>query len=142
MDLNEIKDSIYKRLEEIGLYSNNTGNRRRYYYSNPNLQNNGYVEEETEIQIVFVDWMGSITEMWVNHDFSLHPVWYKILKNDLGRKGPKKFGPKDKEKMFDYIVEQISQLDRLVIERNEKLAEARKQRKKEEIIKSVRNWNL
>lgn len=142
MDLNEIKDSIYKRLEEIGLYSDNTGNRRRYYYSSPNLQNNGYVEEETEIQIVFVDWMGSITEMWVNHDFSLHPVWYKIIKNDLGRKGPKKFGLKDKEKMFDYIVEQISQLDRLVIERNEKLAEDRKQRKKEEIMKSARNWNL
>lgn len=142
MDLYEIKDSIYKRLEEIGLYSDNTGNRRRYYYSNPSLQNNGYVEEETEIQIVFVDWMGSITEMWVNHDFSLHPVWYKIIKNDLGRKGPKKFGLKEKEKMFDYIAEQIRQLDRLVIERNEKLAEDRKRRKKEEIQKSAIKWNV
>lgn len=142
MDLNEIKDSIYKRLEEIGLYSNNTGNRRRYYYSNPSLQNNGYVEEETEIQIVFIDWMSSITEMWVTHDFSLHPVWYKIIKNDLGRKGPKKFGLKEKEKMFDYIVEQIKQLDRLVIERNEKLSEERKQRKKDEIKNCVRNWNV
>lgn len=31
MDLNDIKDSIYKRLEEIGLYTTNTGNRRMYY---------------------------------------------------------------------------------------------------------------
>lgn len=141
MDLNDIKDSIYKRLEEIGLYTTNTGNRRRYYYSNPCLQNNGYVEEETEIQIVFVDWMGSITEMWVNHDFSLHPVWYKIIKNNLGRSGPKIFGVYETEKMFDYIKQQISQLDRLVIKRSEKLAKERKQRKKEEIMKSVRNWN-
>ena len=142
MDMHEIRDSIYKRLEEIGLYSSNTGNRRRYYYSNPCLQNNGYVEEETEIQIVFVDFMGSMTEMWVNHDFSLHPVWYKIVKNDLGRKGPKRFGVYETEKMFDYIVEQIRQLDRLVIERNEKLAEERKQRRKEEIMKSAGKWNL
>lgn len=142
MDLYDIKESIYKRLEEIGLYSNNTGNRRRYYYSNPSLQNNGYVEEETEIQIVFVDWMGSITEMWVTHDFSLHPVWYKIIKNNKGTVGPKKFGLNEKEKMFDYIKQQIRQLDGLVIERNEKLAEDRKRRKKAEIVDCVRNWNV
>lgn len=142
MDLYEIKNSIFKRLEELGLHSYDTGNRRKWYYSNPDLQNNGYVEEETEIQIVFVDWMGSITEMWVTHDFSLHPVWYKIIKNDRGTKGPKKFGLNEKEKMFDYIAEQIRQLDRLVIERNEKLSEDRKMRKKEEIQKSAINWNV
>lgn len=61
----KMKESIYKRLEEIGLYSYDVGNRRKWYYSNPDLQNNGYVEEENEIQVVFVDWMGSLTEMWV-----------------------------------------------------------------------------
>lgn len=60
MDLYDIKNSIFKRLEEMGLHSYDTGNRRKYYYSNPDLQNNGYVKEENEIQIVFVDWMGSI----------------------------------------------------------------------------------
>lgn len=142
MDLFEIKNSIFKRLEELGLHSSDTGNRRKFYYSNPDLHNNEYVEEETEIQIVFVDWMGSITEMWVTHDFSLHPMWYKIIKNDGGTKGPKLFGLDEKEKMFDYIAEQIRQLDRLVIERNEKLAEDRKRRKKAEIKYCARNWNV
>jgi len=142
MDLNDLKNYICKRLEEMGLYSYDTGNRRKWYYSNPDLQNNGHVKEENEIQMVFVDWMGSITEMWVTHDFSLHPVWYKILKNDRGTKGPKKFGLNEKEKMFDYIAEQIKQLDRLVIERNEKLSEDRKRRKKDEIKNCVRNWNV
>lgn len=142
MDLYNLKDSIFKRLEELGLHSYDTGNRRKWYYSNPDLHNNGYVEEETEIQIVFVDWMGSMTEMWVTHDFSLHPVWYKIIKNDSGTKGPRKFGLDDKEKMFDYIAEQIRQLDRLVIKKNEKLSEDRKRRKKEEIKKAAINWNV
>lgn len=142
MDLYEMKESIFKRLEELGLHSYDTGNRRKFYYSNPDLRSNGYVEEETEIQMVFVDWMGSITEMWVTHDFSLHPVWYKIIKNDSGTKGPKLFGLDEREKMFDYIKQQIRQLDRLVIKKNEKLAEDRKRRKKEEIMKSARSWNV
>ena len=136
-----MKDYIYNRLEELGLYTYDVGNRRKWYYSNPDLQNNGYAEEETEIQMVFVDWMGSITEMWVTHDFSLHPVWYKILKNDRGTDGPKKFGLEEKERMFDYIKQQIRQLDRIVIERNEKLNYDRKIRKKQEIVDCVRNWS-
>lgn len=141
MDLYEMKESIFKRLEEIGLYSYDVGNRRKWYYSNPDLQNNGYTEEDTEIQMVFVDWMGSITEMWVTHDFSLHPVWYKILKNNRGVEGPKLFKLDEKEKMFDYIKQQVRQLDRLVIERNEKLNYDRKMRKKQEIVDCVRNWS-
>lgn len=141
MELHELKDYIYKRLEEMGLYSRDVGNRRKWYYSNPDFRNDGYCEEETEIQMVFVDWMGSITEMWVTHDFSLHPVWYKVIKNDCGKTGPKKFGLEEKERMFDYIKQQIRQLDRVVIERNEKLKYDRKMRKKQEIVDCARNWN-
>ena len=106
------------------------------------MQNEGYVEEEKEIQVVFVDWMGSMTEMWVNHDFSLHPVWYKIIKNNRGADSPNKYGLENREEMFKDVVEQVRQLNRLVIERNEKLSEDRKRRKKEEIRDCVRNWNV
>jgi len=136
----KMKESIYKRLEKIGLYSYDVGNRRKWYYSNPDLQD-GYVEEEKEIQVVFVDWMGSITEMWVNHDFSLHPVWYKILKNNDGRYSPRKYDLENREEMFKDIVEQVRQLDRLVIERNKRLMEDRKRRQKEEIRDCCRKWD-
>lgn len=38
MDLYEMKDYIFKRLEELGLYSYDVGNRRKWYYSNPDFQ--------------------------------------------------------------------------------------------------------